>query len=479
MGFKDEITQHKTMAELQYVVSLYSNIDFFDEYKMSNKNISNPHWKVYYMILEKMIERKGVQVADEVNVDLFVSEQSEKLAALYDNAGGFTTISEAQSIIETDNIETYYREVLRYEAIVRLHNKGFSVERKWEKIKNLTYEELVEYVDGLGASVFADIDLGEDEVLDFMDGIDEMIDNADKGVDRGLPLASKLLNSITNGQSLGNLSMLGGASGIGKTYLTLCLTMPTIISENEKLLIMCNEEDLGKWQRELITWVANNVYGDEFIKSRFYQGGFSKEEKEIIKKSKEWMSDKLKDETIKFVNFNSFSMGKSINLIRKYKTQFDYRYYIIDTLKLDNDSGANVTDLAWLQLQQNMVKLYNIVKPTAKNVHVWVTYQLNKSVRTRYLDQSSLGMSKNVADVVSTLLLVRNVLETEKGTEAKALKVKGVNNRDVFLSEDKDYMVCFIEKNRQGSTSHQVVWRTDKDRNILKDVGLTKVAQDY
>ena len=193
--------------------------------------------------------------------------------------------------------------------------------------------------------------------------------------------------------------------------------------------------------------------------------------------ARDWLNEMLANGLIKFVNFSTFSMNKSIKLIRKYATQNSIKYFIIDTLKLDNDVGSNVTELAWLQLQQNMVKLYNVIKPTAKNVHVWVTYQLNKSVRARFLDQSALGMSKNVADVVSTLILVRNALESEKG--ANGLKVKRADGRSVELSEEKEYMIAFIDKNRQGSTSSQIVWRVDKGRNIMKDVGFTKVSQDY
>lgn len=479
MGYKEDVLQHKTMAELQYVVSLYSDINYYEEYKVSPSVITNPHWRIYYMILEKMIQSKGITVADEVNVDLFVSEQSEKLGQLYKEAGGFNTIKEALPIIETENIATYHRELLRYEAFIRLKKRGFAIDEKWEKIKGLTYEQLVEYVDGIGASVFADIDLGEDKVIDITDNIDEMIERADKGVDKGLPVSSNLLNSIINGQSLGNITMLAGASGVGKTYLTLCLTLPNVISEKEKLFIMCNEEDIVKWQREILTWAANNIFGRGFYKSRFHQGNFTSEEKETLFEARDWMLKMIEKGSIKFVNFQTFSINKTISLIRKYKTQEQFNYFIIDTLKLDNDSGTDVTDIAWLQLQQNMVKLYNVIKPTAKNVHVWVTYQLSKSVRTRYLDQTSLGMSKNVADVVSTLLLVRNVLESEKGADSKALKVKDVKGDDVILAENKDYMICFLDKNRQGSTSNQVVWRTDKDKNILKDVGLTRVAQDY
>lgn len=478
-GFRDNLLRHKTMAELQYVVTLYSDVDLYDEYKVDPTNITNIHWRMYYMLLSQMVEKKGLTVIDEMNMELHMSSQKEKLQKLYENAGGWNTIAEGKEILELENIESYYREVLRYSAILKLNDSGFDIESKWDEYNKLTYEELSDVVSGTVDSIFSDIGMGEDKVKDIKDGVWDMIEEAHKGANRGLPLASKTLNSVINGQVLGNITMIGGTSGMGKSFTTINQTLPSAIKEKEPLLIMCNEEDIDKWQREILTWVINNKLGGNFVKSRFYQGAFTKEEMDLLRQATEWVNENLGDELIQFVNFNQFSMDKSIRLIRKYATQYGIKYYIIDTLKLDNDIGSTVNDNSWLQLQQNMVKLYNVIKPTAKNVHVWVTYQLNKSNKTRYLDQSALGMSKNVADVVSTLMLIRDVLESEKGSDSKSLMIKRADGAKVQLNEDKDYMVVFIDKNRQGSTSNQVVWRVDKGRNVIKDVGFTRISQDY
>lgn len=477
-SFRDEILSHKSRAELQYVVSMYANIDYYDEYKVDVSYLHNIHWKVYYGILSNMIEKKGISVIDEVNVEMYMSEQNEKLQKIYENAGGWQTIAEAKDIIEPENIESYYREVVRYSAILKLGQLGFDLNKNWDKLKKLTYQELADVMTASVEDVFTTIDMGEDKVEDIKEGVMDMIIEADKGAMKGLPVTSTTLNNYVNGLVLGNITMVAGQSGIGKTFVTLTQCLPIVIKEREPILIMCNEEDKAKWQREIITWTINNVLGGDFVKSRFYQGNFTSEEWGLLKQATEWFDDKVDNGLINFVNFSTYSMDKSIKLIRKYATQYGIKYYIIDTLKLDNDIGSTVNENSWLQLQQNMVKLYNVIKPTVKNCHVWVTYQLNKSVRSRFLDQSALGMSKNVADVVSTLLLVRNALENEKKSDSGGMDVyKGAQK--VILDEEKDYMICFIDKNRQGATNRQIVWRVDKGRNIMKDVGVTTIAQDY
>lgn len=484
MTFIEEIKNHKKTSELQYVISLYQNPLYLDEHKLDPNKIDNKGWRMYYEIITRMVKDKSYNVVDEINVDLYVS-QNEKLDKLYKKFGGWGTIKEASTIIEADNVASYRSEIVRYAAIIEMDKGGLPVQRDWDKICDFSYEELHNYSDGIVNNIFSDEESAEDQMHDIKDGIWDMIEKADKGISRGLPVSSNLLNSHINGQILGNITMLAAASGVGKSFLTLCLTMPSFIENEVPTLIMCNEEDLSKWQRELITWVANNVIKKQaeykdivFAKSRFYQGDFTSDEWKILKAAKEWVDEKVADGLISFLSFNSFSMDKAIRQIKTQTVTKGIKYFIIDTLKLDNDNSKNVTDLAWLQLQQNMVNLYNVIKPTAKNVHVWVTYQLNKSTKTRYLDQTSLGMSKNVADVVSTLLLTRKVLANEKSGSG-SLIIKDINNKEKALNETLDYRLVFVEKNRSGSTSRQIVLRVDMGENRLNDVGYTIVPEDY
>lgn len=479
MSFTEELLTHKKVADVQFVFSLYSDVNLFLEYKLDKTFIADKNTRLYYIILEKMIEKKGYSVIDSVNVEVFMSQQTAKLQKLYEQAGGWSTIQESLDIIEVQNIGTYYQEVLRYEALRKLDKYGYDIQSEWGTYKNLSYEELSATVEDKMGKIFADSGVNDEAVKDFKVGIREMVDKANKGLARGLPLHSRMLNSTVSGMALGNITMVAGGSGVGKTLFTLNQAMTAMVEQNEPLLIMCNEEELEKWQQELITWVINNIHGGDFIKSRFYQGDFTLEESKAIDAAIDWMDEKIGDDLIRFINFNTFSMDKSIRLMRRYIVQEDVRYFIIDTLKADNDLGSQMNDLIWLQLQQNMVKLYNVIKPSAYNCHVWVTYQLNKTQKTRFLDQTSLGMSKNVADVVSTLILIRDVLESEKGDGGLLIKKKTGVDPQPLLKKDSEYLIAFIEKNRRGSTANQLVFKVDKGRNTMKDTGFTKVAQDY
>lgn len=191
----------------------------------------------------------------------------------------------------------------------------------------------------------------------------------------------------------------------------------------------------------------------------------------------DWIEENIPDDLLNFIEFETYAAHKAIKRIRQFATSKGIKYFIIDTMKLDNDlSAGNPTDQSWLQLQQNMVRIYNAIKPSGLNVHLWVTYQLNKTQRTKFLDQTSLGMSKNVADVVSTLILVRNLTENEK-KDGGLKVVKG--DYQVTLDEEDDYMVVFLDKNRRGTTSLQTIIKTDKGRNVIQDTGFTKISQEF
>lgn len=469
----------KSRIEMNFVSALYKDVDLFYDYEIDTKSLTSYQWRFFYGMLKALLKKKTNSI-DEYDLDMYIGTQSQNVQKMYQEFGGWGAIERSWYVTKVENIEQYYSEFIRYNALLNLAQNGFPIFNDWNTISKLSYEALSTYYTDKMDNAFA-VSTTEDEISDIKEGSTEMIDEADKGAFQGLPYQSKIIDSVTNGMVKGNITMFAGSSGTGKSYMTLSLLLPTFIQKKEPLVIMCNEEDRKKWQREILTWIANNVIakqdktiGMEFIKSRFYQGKFTNQEKTVIYAADKWFQEKVADGLITFVDFKSFSMNKGIKMIKKYARR-GVGYFVIDTLKLDNDEGAAVTDNSWLQLQQNMVKLYNAIK--SLNVHCWVTFQLSK-VKTRYLDQTSLGISKNTADVASTLILMRRVLSVEKSGGKSELKVTR-NEEEKPLIPDRDYRVLFIDKNRMGSTNKQIVIETDMGRNIIKDKGFTTVPEDY
>jgi replicative DNA helicase len=87
------------------------------------------------------------------------------------------------------------------------------------------------------------------------------------------------------------------------------------------------------------------------------------------------------------------------------------KYILLDTFKLD---AGKVNENSWLEMQQNMVQINDIIKPESKNLHITITFQLHKgSFKQRYYTQENIGISNNICDVASTCIMIRDLLDDE------------------------------------------------------------------
>lgn len=474
--FRKMLVETKKMAESYVVLSIYKQSELFHDANLTVDDITNLEWKFFFSIAKKLIEDKKF-VLDDITVGLRVSE-NESLQKMYDEFGGWNTIQQGMSFVQESNFDGYVRDVKKTNALIKLHDLGFPIMEKFDAYKVASLESIQQKLEEVLATVFANVDISE-KVEDMSKGLWQTVLDAHAGKMRGFPYYSAMLNEHVNGQALGNITMVSANSGVGKTAFTLMQVLPNMIEYNESLLILANEEDISKWKREIITWAVNNMTGGDFQKNRFNYGEFTQEELTMLKKGVDWLEEKMKEGTIRFINFNSFSMQKAIKMIKKEATMNGVKYFILDTLKLDSDA-VNENAQAWLSLQTNMVKLYDLVKPSNKNVHVYVTYQLGKSAMlTRYLSQNSLGVSKNVVDVVSTLMLNRKALESEKegGKNEVEIKEHGTG-KTVKMSKDKEYFIVFLGKNRMGGTHRQLVFEADLGKNQMTDIGTCLIEQD-
>ena len=276
------------------------------------------------------------------------------------------------------------------------------------------------------------------------------------------------------------IAILAG-SGVGKSTFTRSCILPSVIEHGEQIMIFINEEGLGKYQSEMLVWVANNVFKFDVQKYKIRDGKFEKEFRECLDKAKEWLEGNSKK--IFIVPFRTWNCKTAIKIIKKYKA-LGIKHFIIDTFKAGNE---NQDEAVWMSLQRDAVKLYDTIKPQGKNdkgVHLTITAQLGKEAFTkRYLGLNNIGMSKNMADVCSTVIMLRDVLSDEYAEEKHALKVYEIKGKGskipVTLDDSKRHQIIFIPKTRSGEGNMQIVMKTDLSRNIYKEIGITFVAPDF
>lgn len=478
-----QVKEYKVACEANIVSIFYKKPELMYDYQLKLEDFSENTWRVYWQIAYDIIVKEKKSVLDDITVGLYLEKHS-KLKQKYDEYGGYDTIDKATEYIKTSNISGYINELKKWETVIRMIASGFPVTDRIKEFVDMSLDEIYKEYDALLNHIFIN---AEEDVMSYSlsDGIYDLIEQLNEGIAVGLPYDNMpTLTKETGGQLPGNITLVGGLSNMGKTTLTRTMLIPSAVKYGERLVILVNEEGKAKWQRELIVWVANNIYKTDLQKFVVRDGKFSDEVKELLYKCADWIAEKSENNMLTIIPFARYETQKAIRVIKKYAS-LGVKYFILDTYKADAGSRS---DRMWLDMQQNMVDIYDTVKAEGgKNVHITITFQLAKSsARQRFYSQDNIGMAKSIIDPASTCLMLRDVFEDEYTGEKNALKVyrlDGKNNKSkipVKLDHDKHYQLIFIVKNREGAAnSIQIVCEHDMSRNLLKEVGFTSVPVDF
>ena len=344
----------------------------------------------------------------------------------------------------------------------------------------MSLEEIYEELELLLNDTFINADI-KFKSYNACDGIHDLIEELDAGFEIGLPLYHSIfLNEEISGLNLGHIYGVGANSGVGKSTTVMNLILPSMIEKNEKVVMFINEEDEKKVRKELLIWVANNIFSFDIQKKDLRNGHFDNELKEKLHKCADWLEKQKENRNITIIPLEKYSVNYVIKLIKKYSAM-GVKYFILDTLKESCDT-MNVE--TYKAMTRDMVKLYDVIKPKAKNVCLVVTYQLGKSsIKMRCLTNNEIGLGKGIVDVMSVNIMMRRPFEDEyadgknKLTYYRNEQKKRIQHT---LDKEKNYMIFFIPKNRFGnSESYQIVAEYDLSKNIFKDVGFTNVIQDF
>lgn len=478
-----QVKEYKVACEANIVSIFYKKPELMYDYQLKLEDFSENTWRVYWQIAYDIIVKEKKSVLDDITVGLYLEKHS-KLKQKYDEYGGYNTIDKATEYIKTSNISGYVNELKKWETVIRMIASGFPVTDRIKEFVDMSLDEIYKEYDALLNHIFIN---AKEDVMSYSlsDGIYDLIEQLNEGIAVGLPYDNMpTLTKETGGQLPGNITLVGGLSNMGKTTLTRTMLIPSAVKYGERLVILVNEEGKAKWQRELIVWVANNIYKTDLQKFVVRDGKFSDEVKELLYKCADWIAEKSENNMLTIIPFSRYETQKAIRVIKKYAS-LGVKYFILDTYKADAGSRS---DRMWLDMQQNMVDIYDTVKAEGgKNVHITITFQLAKSsARQRFYSQDNIGMAKSIIDPASTCLMLRDVFEDEYTGERNELKVyrlDGKNNKSkipVKLDHDKHYQLIFIVKNREGAANNiQIVCEHDMSRNLLKEVGFTSVPVDF
>ena len=478
-----KVNDYKLICESNIVATLWKNKDLYYDYdKIKLEDFSHNEWRVFFQIGRDIILTEKKNSLDDITVGLYL-EKHKKLAEKYIEYGGIESIEKAGEYVKEDNIEGYIEELYKWNAVLELSKKNFPIADRLSEYVDMTQEDIYDEYECLLNHVFINSVSSGVHVQDISDGLDDLLLELDEGQLVGLPYKGlDILNSETNGLNLGEMYLILAPSGVGKSSFVRSTILPSILEKNEKMVLMINEEDVKKQQKELLVWVANNIYKDDIQKYVLNNGKFKPEIKDILIKCKKWIENHK--EQIIVISLDTFTTDKAIKIIKKYSS-LGIKYFALDTFKYDSCLDSN--NVAWLDLQLNSVKLYDLIKPSAKNVCLVCTMQLTKqSTKQRCYTMDNISSAKNVVDVATGVFMMRWMLPDEFPGESKELKVfkfTGKNKKSkipVKLDPNKRYQIMFLIKNRFGSSNEFcIVFEVDLSRNTYKEIGICVITPDF
>lgn len=477
-----QVNEYKLIAEANAVSIIYKRPELIKDTSLKLDDINNNAWRVYFNIANDIINVEKKNTLDEITINMYL-EKHPKLKEKYEEYDGYSKIEASMSYIQEDNFDSYVSEIKKWNAVVKLAKIGFPVKDRLSEFVDAKADDIYNELEAVLNHTFINVE-SDIKTYNPLDGLYDFIDDLNKGSQVGMPMSGcKILSREIGGINFnGNIYGLGANSGVGKSTLAINYLMPAVISQNEKMVMMINEEDVTKVQRELLIWVCNNVIKAGIRKVDLRDGNFSEEQLNALHKAADYLDGLKQRRNITVVPFEKYTAKAAIKVIKKYSSM-GVRLFVLDTLKESSDSRNLET---WKSMERDMVDLYDVVKPAAKNVALFVTYQLGKaSVKLRYLTNNEIGQAKNILDVFSVNLMMRRPFDDEfiNGShELKCYKISEKSSTKIpfKLNREKHYMITFITKNRFGITDqYQIVSECNLSTNEYKDVGICNIAQDW
>lgn len=477
-----KVKEYKLSCEANIVSIFYKQPDLLFDYDIKLEEISENAWRVYYQIAYDIVVKEKKPSLDEMTVGFYL-EKHDKLKEKYDEYGGWQKITDATAYVKTDNINGYVKDLNKWNTVLKLIKYGFPVSDRLSDYSDMTVDEIYSEFETLLNHTFININ-GEINSYSLDYKVDDLLDRLNNGLAVGLPYYNMpILTAETGGQLHGNITLVGGLSNVGKSTFARTSTLPSIINHKEKIVIMINEDGLSKWQREMIVWCANNIYKEDLQKFVLRNGNYTDEIWTLLRKCSDWIKEVSQNHTITIIPFQRYKTDSVVKIIKKY-TGMGVKYFMLDTFKADAGNKVYESSSNAMAMSQAMVDIQDVVKEESKDVHILITFQLAKgSSKQKYYTQENTGIAKNITDVASTNLMIRDLFDNEKAGGKSPLKVfrlEGKNKIPVQLDGDKHYQIIFIVKNREGPANQfQIVVEHDMSRNIMKEVGITFVNQDF
>lgn len=472
--YPKKLVENRDLIEANFVFCLWKDpelyYDFGREVK-ADRDLLTEDGRFYFSLGNEMF-KLGYKSFDDASIYSYI-EGKETIKNGFTRRGGYKTVDEIKKILNVENIETYYDELMKSNALLSLYDEGYDVLQYIDKLNKMTYTQLEDFVEYKLNNIFFKTSLSGIKVSDLTTGYDRWIEEWDKGKSIGFRVGFPLINYHLAGIHKKNLILHLAGIGQGKTTSALLMYVLPVLESGEQVCIIANEQDEEEFrQMMLATVLFNRIKYFKMNRQKLLFGNFSDDDKKHLKMAADWL-EKYKNK-LHYIHLNDYEISNVKRVIKKY-SKLGVGLFLFDTLKPENDAS----DKAWADFSEVSKELFLLAQK--ENVAIVATAQLATSAANRkFLDLSCIGKSRAIAETAGQVLMFRPLRDSEKEklevySYAKDSKVKVLHK----LDKDKDYIVLFVPKNRYGKAGDlQIVYERNMDFNTMKELGYCHIEYD-
>lgn len=474
--YNEELLKKRIEVEGNTIGCIAGDLLLLDDSMLTSKDYITKDGRFLFSILKSLRDR-GCTIVDEVTL---LTNTTDEVKSKLDDIGGWKQVQSLIDICNAKNFDVFLDDLRKSNICLRLHEKGFNLLDKmtlengkevvpYKLFEKFSSQEVLDFYESQLSTLGT---VSSNKIIDegYIDFDESFIDSLESGEEVGVSFADAGLDVNGNkismfpflsnnilGLKSGTLSAFGAHSGVGKTTFMIGILM-SLVEKGEKILIVSNEMGLSDFKQGFLIWILYRYFDYKKLpKKKLASGNLSDEDKEMIKKAREYWSKNYAKQ-IKMVALSDADSRLTCRIIKKHIQRDGITTFLVDTFKITTSGGTN--DNFWLQLVADSKDLDGIAK--RYDVIGLMTIQLAINTLGRlWMDAFCLSNSKAVKEVLSNLILFRKVYPDElvQGTQYDLKPFRSVKKGDTWVEEPylpdptNVYRCLFVEKSRRGIDS--------------------------
>ena len=475
-----KINAKRKEIEAPFVFCLWKDPDLYNEYKFVNEKDENTlrtEDARFYFNLGRGLYKAGYKKFDDISVYTFLQDKPN-IKKQFDDYGGYREVETLKGLVNENNVDAYFDKIAKMNVLDNMCNMMFKAFDDNERFNGMNSQQVYDYFEYQlnNISIEATHEFEEEDlVID-----DDFIAECNKGDAVGISYSKNcpILNYLTLGVPLGEMYMVGGHSGAGKSSFVFENMILTMAEEGVNVAIVSNEM---RSQDYKIMLLAHILTKDLNYWKQLKMGHFNSEQMEILKKA--IVISQKKYSSIHFIKLFDNDVSKVLKYINKLSKR-GVQVFLWDTMKSDDSMDEKM----FVQLLINSRRVFQAC--SKNNVAVITTYQLALyTINQRYLDAACLANGKQIKEVFSEMIYMRQLWEDEYTGEKHDCKVYNMKRDEngkytkiremVDLDPQKKYVVVFLDKTRNDEDKQQVLYEVNGRFNTWKEIGRCNICNEH